>query len=37
MHYKGSRKDIARIGRELGVDYVVEGGVRRTSDRIASA
>ncbi len=35
MHYKGSHKDVARIGRELGVDYVVEGGVRRASDRIA--
>jgi TolB-like protein/tetratricopeptide (TPR) repeat protein len=35
MHYKGSRKDIARIGRELNVDYVVEGGVRRTADQVA--
>jgi TolB-like protein/tetratricopeptide (TPR) repeat protein len=35
MHYKGSLKDIAHIGRELGVDYIVEGSVRRTSDRIA--
>ena len=35
MHYKGSEKDIARIGRELGVDYVVEGGVRRSGDRVA--
>lgn len=34
MHYKGSVKDISRIGRELQVDYVVEGGVRRTGDRI---
>ncbi len=34
MHYKGSRKDVARIGRELGVDYVVEGSVRRTGDQI---
>jgi len=34
MHYKGSRKDIARIARELNVDYVVEGGVSRTSDRV---
>jgi TolB-like protein len=33
MHYKGSQKDVARIGRELGVDYVVEGGVRRTKDQ----
>ena len=34
MHYKGSAKDVARIGRELAVDYVVEGGVlvRRRSD-----
>ena len=29
MHYKGSHKDVARIGRELNVDYVVEGAVRR--------
>jgi TolB-like protein/Tfp pilus assembly protein PilF len=34
MHYKGSYKDVNRIGRELGVDYVVEGGVRRADDRI---
>ncbi len=34
MHYKGSHKDVARIGRELGVDYVVEGGVHRADDRI---
>ncbi len=35
MHYKGSHKDVARIGRELGVDYIVEGSVRRAEDRIA--
>jgi len=34
MHYKGSHKDVARIARELGVDYVVEGGVRRIEDRL---
>jgi len=34
MHYKGSHKDVARIGRELGVDYVVEGSARRAEDRI---
>lgn len=34
MHYKGSQKDVARIGRELGVDYVVEGGVRRVNDQV---
>lgn len=35
MHYKGSSKDVAEVRRELGVDYVVEGGVRRAGDRIA--
>ncbi len=35
MHYRGSGKDIAQIGREIGVDYVVEGGVRRTDDRVS--
>ena len=34
MRYKGSRKDVTRIGRELGVDYVVEGSVRRADNRI---
>jgi len=32
--YKGSRKDIRQIGRELGVRYVVEGSVRRAGDRL---
>lgn len=34
MHYKGSGKEFARIGRELDVDYVVEGSVRRAEDRV---
>ncbi len=34
MHYKGSRKDVGRIGRELGTHFVVEGGVRRRQDRV---
>ncbi len=34
MHYKGSHKDVTRIGRELGVDYVVEGGVRCAEDQV---
>jgi TolB-like protein len=34
MHYKGSRKDVARIGRELDADYVVEGGVHRSGDQV---
>ncbi|MBZ5622651.1 MAG: winged helix-turn-helix domain-containing protein [Acidobacteriia bacterium] len=34
MHYKTSRKEIAQIGRELALDYVVEGSVRPAGDRI---
>ena len=34
MRYRGSRKDVARIGRDLDLDYVVEGSVRRTEDRV---
>ncbi len=34
MHYKGSKKEVAKIGRELGVSYVVEGGVRRSGDKV---
>lgn len=34
MRYKGSRKDITRIGRELEVDYIVEGSVRRADQRV---
>jgi len=34
MHYKGSRKDVTRIGRELGANYVVEGSLRRAGDHI---
>jgi TolB-like protein/tetratricopeptide (TPR) repeat protein len=32
MRYKGTHKDIARIGRDLRLDYVVEGSVRRSGD-----
>jgi adenylate cyclase len=32
--YKGRAANIARIGRELGVKYVVEGSVRRAGDRV---
>jgi TolB-like protein/tetratricopeptide (TPR) repeat protein len=35
MHYKGTQKDVACIARELSVDYLVEGGVRRQSGRVA--
>lgn len=34
MTYKGSRKTVEQIGRELGVDYVLEGSVRREAGRI---
>jgi eukaryotic-like serine/threonine-protein kinase len=34
MRYKGLKKPIDEIGRELGVDYVVEGGVRRTPQHL---
>ncbi len=34
MTYKGTKKDIARIGRELGVDFVLEGSVRREEERV---
>jgi len=29
MKYKNTNKDAAQIGRELGVDYILEGSVRR--------
>ncbi len=34
MTYKGTRKSIAKIGRELRVDYALEGSVRREGDRV---
>lgn len=34
MCYKGSRKGVTRIGRELDVGYVVEGSVRREGKRV---
>ncbi len=34
MHYKGSQKNAREIGLELGVDYVLEGSVRREGDRV---
>ncbi len=32
--YKGKPTNLKKIGRELGVRYVLEGGVRRINDRI---
>ena len=34
MQFKGSHKDVAQIGRELGVKYLLEGSVRRSNDRV---
>lgn len=34
MAYKGTRKSIAEIGRELRVDYALEGSVRREGERV---
>jgi TolB-like protein/Tfp pilus assembly protein PilF len=34
MRYKGQRKSIAEIARELNVDAVVEGSVRRHGERV---
>jgi TolB-like protein/DNA-binding winged helix-turn-helix (wHTH) protein/Tfp pilus assembly protein PilF len=34
MHYKGSSEPLLQIGRELGVQYVLEGSVRRDSGRV---
>src|SRR5258708_20864493 len=34
MHYKNSSTPLEQIGRELGVQYLLEGGVRRDSDHV---
>ncbi len=34
MRYREAPKDVAAIGRELGVDFVLEGSVRQAGDRI---
>jgi serine/threonine protein kinase/TolB-like protein/Flp pilus assembly protein TadD len=34
MHYKGSKKTLPEIARELKVDAVVEGSVERSEDRV---
>jgi TolB-like protein/tetratricopeptide (TPR) repeat protein len=35
FHYKGSRKDVTRIGRELGLNYILEGSVRLFEEQVA--
>jgi TolB-like protein/DNA-binding winged helix-turn-helix (wHTH) protein/Flp pilus assembly protein TadD len=34
MHYKGNSEALPQIGSELGVQYVLEGSVRRDSSRV---
>lgn len=34
MQYKHAHKDTAEIARELGVNYLLEGSVRRANDRV---
>lgn len=34
MQYKGAHKDARQIGQELGVDYLLEGTVRREGNRV---
>jgi TolB-like protein/Tfp pilus assembly protein PilF len=37
FHYRGSDLDMIRVGRELGVHYLVEGSVRRIGTRVRIA
>ncbi len=34
MQFKGTRKSVAEVGQALRVDYILEGSVRRASDRV---
>ena len=34
FHYKGQAIDVRQVGRELGVQYVLEGSIRRDHDRL---
>jgi TolB-like protein/DNA-binding winged helix-turn-helix (wHTH) protein len=34
MQYKDTKKSAREVGRELGVDYILEGSVRREGDRV---
>ncbi len=34
MAYKDSRKTVSEIGRELDVDYILEGSIRREAERV---
>jgi TolB-like protein len=34
MHYKDTHQPLEQIGRELGVQYVLEGSVRRDANKV---
>jgi TolB-like protein/DNA-binding winged helix-turn-helix (wHTH) protein/cytochrome c-type biogenesis protein CcmH/NrfG len=34
MRYKNTKESVAQIGKELGVNYLLEGSVRHASDRV---
>jgi TolB-like protein/DNA-binding winged helix-turn-helix (wHTH) protein/tetratricopeptide (TPR) repeat protein len=34
MHYKNTSRLVTEIGRELGVDYILEGSIRRAARRV---
>lgn len=34
MHYRNTQETVAQIGGELGVDYILEGSVRRDAQRV---
>src|SRR2546429_1749297 len=34
VRYKGTKENVAQIGQELGVGYLLEGSVRRGGDRV---
>jgi TolB-like protein/DNA-binding winged helix-turn-helix (wHTH) protein/Tfp pilus assembly protein PilF len=34
MHYKHTQERVAKIGEELGVQYILEGSLRRQQDRV---
>src|SRR5262249_32146379 len=34
LSYRGRERDVARIGRELGVRYLLEGSVRRSGPKV---
>jgi len=34
MHYKSTQENAEQIGQELGVQYVLEGSVRRDTERV---